>query len=196
MTHRIYPVLKSLIVTTLLLVLIGCVSSKTVLRDVRIEDQQADIPFKNILVVSRASSHKNRGVIEDGLAHTLKGKTTQTGVTYKDIVGINPIPREKLKKLAVDGNYDAVLGAFLVNFQHPSAYSDMTAIATPYGPRSMVTWTTADFVNIKLVLYDLESEKMVWSATSRTDRPESVRSTVKQMAAVASEELRRFGYIE
>lgn len=196
MTSRIFSTIRPLTIALLVLGLMGCVSSKTVLRDVHIEDQQADIPFKNILVVSRASSHKNRGIIEDGLASKLKGKTTQTGVTYKDIIGINPIPREKIKKLAADGQYDAVLGAFLVNFQHPSAYSDMTAIATPYGPRSMVTWTTADFVNIKLVLYDLESEKMVWSATSRTDRPESVRSTVKQMATVAAEELQRFGYIE
>ena len=176
--------------------LTGCVSSKTVLRDVRLEDHQAQLPFKNVLVVARAQSHRNRATVEDNVARYLKGKNTATGVTHKDIPGINPISRAEMKRLAVEGNYDAVIGLFLISMQHPVSYTSMSDFATPFGARPGVTWTTADFVNVKAVLYDVETEALVWSATSRTDRPESLNSTSKQIGQALAEELRRFGYID
>ncbi len=179
----------------------GCASTK--LTKTWVDKDFKGKTFSNILVIGVASEESNRRLFENRFVQQLK----DVGVTAVSSADVIPIPADqKLKKemltQTVDKfNNDAVLITHIAGINkrksyQPAVYTLGVGYYGGYGyyhatrikPSSVRSHTE---LCLETALYDVESEKLVWSGQSQTWETDSVRKLIDGVIKVVIKDIQK-----
>ena len=170
----------------------GCAS--TALRDSWRDPQWSGRPLKNVLVIGVARSQSNRRVFEDGFAQALQGEGVGGRASYPILPEEGAIPNARIKEAVAQAGADAVLITRVLriqrNVQVTPGYVVPGYAGGFYGWYSG-TWMTVppsidqyEVLTIESTLWDMRTERAVWSGTSESTDVKDVTTLTGELASV------------
>jgi len=199
-----------------LFLLASCASSSTSLKNVWEEPAYSGGPFKRIIVFGLGADGVLSHTFEDVFAGELKLRGVEAIPGYTVVPEGEQATRENIEKAAKTAGADGFLVARLVKTDKETQYAPGYMINTEanmardqsigmynsfYGYNTAaVTYAppTAyqyEVVTVETNLWDVKSEKLVWSATSQTFAPGSVAREAPGFAKVIIESLAKRGLV-
>lgn len=186
---------------------LGCKETKLV---EKWEDQAYDaLPLKTVLVLGLFTSQEHRKTWEDGLASALTSGGT------KGIPGHTLMPDPKdydeqdeikaaVKSLGADGVIVATLRGVTKENKHIP--SRVTYVRSPsvlydyygasYDQVYHPGYTVSDtIVRLKIALFSVDTQKMVWEGTTKSVNPSSDTSITRDTSRVVIKEMKRAGLL-
>jgi hypothetical protein len=169
----------------------GCAttSAPTIWRDASFQGQ-----FKKVLVaILGAESGVRHGAEDAFVAKFAPGAAVPSYQVVPEGAGIER-DREKLRALVAEKGFDGVLVARLVGVDQQLTTTTMPMTATVYGyygwaTTAVYSTTSVDVrrvVRVESRIFDVASERMVYSATTETVDPSSPLQTVNEIVDLVS----------
>ena len=166
-------------------------------------------PVARVMVVGVSDKQNTRTMFEDLFAKEFE----KNGVKTVSSIAVTPsgteLNKETIKKAAVERNIKSVFVTHLVGVKdkalyHPppvGGYPHYSRFSDYYSSVYAYTHTPGYYTQHKLVrlesnLYDVESEKLIWSAQSETVDPGSINDVVKSLGGSVMRDLRKKGLIK
>jgi hypothetical protein len=201
------PLLPSLLAVGLLFGLTAC--SGTRLNNVWRDPDYKAAPFHQVAVFVLGADPAVQQLAEDEVVRRLPMKTrgiSGTGMMPDAERGDLNKARERLRA----GGFDGVMIAHLVGVEGPQPWAQGSLQQVPISYRTMSNYyVTASeeaekssllqrptIVRVQLNLYALQSEALVWSASSQTFNPQATRDVAGDVGKIAVEELQKAGILE
>jgi hypothetical protein len=204
---------KSLFVTSAVfmsLFLTGCAAMTpnpeiTELNSVWSDGKYPVTPLKKIMLVGKPKVEANRQKFETSYAKALERRKIDVIPSYTIIPVMQDLSRESIRKAAQEAGVKKVLVSKVVSIDEKEVIFNQTQenhlTVTPRGTY-MTTYTFAEPRKEKLIkvrietgLFDVDSESLVWAATSDTLNPESVDEAIKDFSRAIIKQLVKDGYI-
>lgn len=137
---------------------------------------------RKIMIIGMIPAPKGKKIFEDEMVRSLRQRGTDAIVSYSLLPEQNAPDRAAVEKVMREQGADAVLIARLVDKKTVASYVPTSpAPGTPYGGRGYYgaqwygyyshnpgTIREDEFAVIQTNLYDLKTEKLVWTAASET----------------------------
>jgi hypothetical protein len=173
--------------------LLGACSS-TVLRDSWRDPQWSAGPLRSVLVIGVARSPAHRRIFEDGFTRALRAEGTGASASYPLLPEEGAIPNERIKQGVATAGADAVLITRVLriqrNVQVTPGYVAPGYAGGFYGWYTG-TWVTVpptidqyEVLTIESTLWDMRSERAVWSGTSESTDVKDVGTLTGELASV------------
>ena len=176
-----------------LMVLAGC-AKKVAVNDIWIDETYYDRQYESVLVIGLAEKITFRNLFEGNLVNQLRRAGVEAFPSYEILPYTNMLNREAVLTAVAKYGIDSVLVTSLVGTDIKTIYySDQNAsYSNPYSYSRFIndavnrSDSTASYdvgiLFLKTNLYDVNSEKLVWSLTSETEftyRANSLNDAVK-----------------
>ena len=155
---------------------------------------------QKIALIMVAKNEHNRKMFEGRFAAELNARGNGTIQSYK-IIPMEQLPDRELVKSKIKGtDADTVLISRLVNSKAIDAYTPGKAHFTPTGYNNWDSYYALLFVDygytsnteityIETNLYDIKTEKLIWSAYSKTERTEGEQQLINTFIEVIIKKL-------
>ena len=167
-------------------------------------DQYSGGYLDRIMIVGKPRMDAARIEYEDYMIKILKKRSVETIPSYTVIPDMKDLNRESVKQAANAAGVKAVLATKVVGVDEKEVvvsqsqkmdyvYTPNGVYMRPYldGPK-VVNFTK---VRVETGLFELESEKLIWAATSAIMNPESAEEAIKDFSKAIVEQLTKDGYI-
>jgi hypothetical protein len=189
-----------LLLSSLFLLLLSCAATKlnAVWKDPSFQEQP-----KKIMIIGMLPAEVSKRFFEDEMARNLRKQGTDAIISYS-LLPAQPAPdRAAVEKVMREQGADAVLIARIMDKKTVQSYVPSTP-APRYGGSGYYgsSWggyygntgggvRTDEFAVIQTNLYDLKTEKLVWTASSDTWLAEDPMSLIKNFIEVIMADLVR-----
>lgn len=192
-------------------VLTGCFGGPqiTTLTEVQRYEKPGDKAFEIILIVGKPIQEANRKPFEDHFASHLGEIRIDGSESYKEIPEFDKLSRETIKKAAERVSADAVLATRVVGVDDKKVVMpakmvmDIDTAPSPTGSGLSLTpfmqpAYMKHYKNVRLEtgLFDVKTEKMIWSASSVIVDPLSTGEAIKDFSKAITGQLKADGYIK
>ena len=198
--------IRSLSVLALLVGLAAC--SGTRLSDVWRDPQYSREPFRQVAVFVLGADPAVQRLVEDEVVRRLPMNTRGIG-------GYGLVPDAERGDVAKAvarlraGGYDGAMIARLVGVDGPTPWASGSLKQVPVSYRTLSNYyvnaseeterasalSAPTVVRVQMNVYAVESQALVWSASSRTFNPEETRDVAGDVARLAVAELQRAGIL-
>jgi len=198
--------IRSLSVLALLVGLAAC--SGTRLSDVWRDPQYSHEPFRQVAVFVLGADPAVQRLVEDEVVRRLPMNTRGIG-------GYGLVPDAERGDVAKAvarlraGGYDGAMIARLVGVEGPTPWASGSLKQVPVSYRTLSNYyvnaseeterasalSAPTVVRVQMNVYAVESQALVWSASSRTFNPEETRDVAGDVARLAVAELQRAGIL-
>ena len=198
--------IRSLSVLALLVGLAAC--SGTRLSDVWRDPQYSREPFRQVAVFVLGADPAVQRLVEDEVVRRLPMNTRGIGG-----YGLVPDAERGDVAKAVErlraGGYDGAMIARLVGVEGPTPWASGSLKQVPVSYRTLSNYyvnaseeterasalSAPTVVRVQMNVYAVESQALVWSASSRTFNPEETRDVAGDVARLAVADLQRAGIL-
>ena len=198
--------IRSLSVLALLVGLAAC--SGTRLSDVWRDPQYSREPFRQVAVFVLGADPAVQRLVEDEVVRRLPMNTRGIG-------GYGLVPDAERGDVAKAvarlraGGYDGAMIARLVGVEGPTPWTSGSLKQVPVSYRTLSNYyvnaseeterasalSAPTVVRVQMNVYAVESQALVWSASSRTFNPEETRDVAGDVARLAVADLQRAGIL-
>ena len=153
------------------------------------DDGYQGAPFSDLFVIGVAKKETTRRSFENMFVEKLKAAGVQAVASSSVMESNQKIEKEAILAAIEKLDIDAVLITRLVSLKEKEIRSPSTSeqgrpddyqgryytdYSTAYGaPHQPAEYTTSIRVGLETKLYDVETEKLIWAATSKTANPKS-----------------------
>jgi hypothetical protein len=177
-------------------------------------DAKYDGSLHNVMVVGVSDDGKKRKVFEDVFVEAFKKNGIKAISSLDVIPSREALDKDTIKGAALEHGIEAILVTHLIRAgmqtEHgppPTGaptrrhYGQHSQFGTYYGMVSMHR-NMADYsdrkmrVSLQNNLYDTDTEKLIWAATSESVEPKTVREIVEQLTGPVMKDLRANGLIQ
>jgi hypothetical protein len=184
----------------------GCTSTNFISSKKADDVGTLDLAGKKAIALVIHSDEANRIKAENALAKELT-KRGMNGIAANTVIATaDNGNKEKVKKAIKDSGAEGLVVVRVVGIEDTSRYvpgfndayygSMMSyydqGYATAYSPGYMQTYTT---FTIETLCYRVSDEKLVWSGTSETFSPNSIKSFAKELVSEAGKVMKKQGLI-
>jgi hypothetical protein len=198
--HQSVPRLALLVLA--LSVLAGC--SETRLVDTWQEPNYKGGPLKHLLVIGLAKDPTTKRMFEDIFCEALTAEKIQATQSYTVLPDGEQVSKELVTKTVKDGSYDGVILTRLVGKDEQTTYVPGTAYSTGWyggGYYGAYGWgygvayspgyvTTQQVFRVQTTLWATEGDgKLIWTGTSESIDPSSVKVTSKNLTRLITNQL-------
>jgi hypothetical protein len=198
--------IRSLSVLALLVGLAAC--SGTRLSDVWRDPQYSREPFRQVAVFVMGADPAVQRLVEDEVVRRLPMNTRGIGG-----YGLVPDAERGDVAKAVErlraGGYDGAMIARLIGVEGPTPWASGSLKQVPVSYRTLSNYyvnaseeterasalSAPTVVRVQMNVYAVESQALVWSASSRTFNPEETRDVAGDVARLAVADLQRAGIL-
>jgi len=198
--------IRSLSVLALLVGLAAC--SGTRLSDVWRDPQYSREPFRQVAVFVLGADPAVQRLVEDEVVRRLPMNTRGIGG-----YGLVPDAERGDVAKAVErlraGGYDGAMIARLIGVEGPTPWASGSLKQVPVSYRTLSNYyvnaseeterasalSAPTVVRVQMNVYAVESQALVWSASSRTFNPEETRDVAGDVARLAVADLQRAGIL-
>jgi hypothetical protein len=171
----------------------------TKLTKTQIDPDRRDKPVSNLLVIGVTYNQETRRSFEGKMVAQLKA-TGIEAVTSVDVLPISEkqqLEKDRVLKVVDEFGNDAVLITHLVYTEEKEVITrDFSAVRSNYG----FLWSYGNAyspgyssVNATIILitnlYDVKTQKLIWSGQSETTKPESLDQTIDDVIALVIKDL-------
>lgn len=185
--------------------------SNTKLTSVWMDKEIAGTSFNHILVIGISDQELNRRLFEETFTTDLNKAGIESEVSYNILPKGTKINRETVSAAIKGKNIDAVLVTHLVAVDKETIYRENMNYRPSYGYYNGLYdyypyvngyvqqpgyYTTADVVTLETNLYEVKSEKLVWSAHSRSFAPDSAKEVIDSLVKLVIKDLEEKGLIK
>jgi hypothetical protein len=191
----------------LTLSLISCAS--TTLVDTYKDKAYEGRMLESVMVVAITENVRNRTVFEGRFSDEFKRRGIQSIPSTDVIPSDEDATKDAIKAAAVDKEMNAVLVTHLVAVEEKEVYNP-PPYSTYWGPHGTLGphgnfgpyysnvygyvhaggyYTKHKLVRLETNIYDTESEKLIWSASSETFEPGSANKTIEDLCKVIMKKL-------
>ncbi len=163
-------------------------------------------PLKKLLVIGAVKSDLNRRVFEDAFAAALNGAGSSGVASYPMLPESGAIPNERVQQSVRSSGADAVLVTRLMRVRqdvnvtpshmYPGFYGG--GFRGWYGGAYAMTPANVsvyDVLTIESTLWNVRTDKPVWSGTSEVTAPSDVAKASKELADVLIAKMKADGVI-
>ena len=162
--------------------------------------------LKQVLVVGVSRSDANRRIFEDGFARALQAAGVGATPSYPVLPEQGTIPNARLEEAVVKTKADGVLVTRVLRVRRDVNVSPGYAAPGFYGRgyRGYYggAWTTMppdvniyEVLTIESTLWDMRTDKPVWSGTSEVTEPKNVATATDELAKVLIAKMKADGVI-
>ena len=199
---KLYAKILYTLLILFLLTLSGC-SSKPIITDSWIDENYDGRQFGKILVIGAAEKITFRNLYEGELVQQLQNKGIEAIPSYEILPYNNMLTREIVLSAIEKSDIDSVLITSLVDRSQKTIYyaidnSSFYSYYSGYYKEINKNVKTASYeipvLHLKTNLYDVRSEKLIWSMTSESEYKYNIKS-INSAIALILERLREDGLI-
>ena len=158
----------------------GCVTKPvTTLEMTWVTPQLPPAPFKKLLIISVANDEMVQIAFQDQMAAQLKARGVNAVASHRYFTRYTPDEKARFKKSIDESDADFVLLARVTRTEtnsrdgRPITIGDATGLYTAYDRYASVAIASGDnlvkTVTAEVSIFDLQGEKLIWSARTRTD---------------------------
>ncbi len=193
------------LVLILSLLIISCAPKKFV--RVWKNDSYSGGFLKGVLVVGVSDKIHNRKMFEDVFAEQFKKNGTHAVPSYSVILTFKDLTKDRVLNEAEKLGVDMILVTQLLGVKEEIVHYDPLDY-DPYKGRSRfsrhfagsskyayanksVSYTKMESVRLQTTLYQRETEELLWTATTETFRPESVKEVIDSLSSTVMKSLRK-----
>ncbi len=190
------------------LVFAGCSQEAkiTKLKDVEKFEFYSKGRLDNVLVVGKPRLEEYREDFEDHFSRVLSRRGTDTIPSYEVIPDMQNLNRENIKAAAVKAQTGAVLATRVVGVDNTEVIVPQRASVDIYTNSRGGTVMMGPFIegpyakNVTMVrletgLFETQTGKMIWKASSKILNPDSVNEAIKDFSKAIISQLRKDGYV-
>jgi hypothetical protein len=163
-------------------------------------------PVKNLLVVGVSKSDANRRVFEDGFVRALQAAGSTGAASYPVLPESGAIPNERLQEAVKKAGADAVLVTRVLrvarNVDVRPGYTAPGFYGAGFRGWYGGTWATMppevsmyDVLTIESTLWNMRTDKPMWSGTSEVTEPRSVGAATEELAKVLVAKMKADGVL-
>ena len=163
-------------------------------------------PLQKLLVIGAFKSELNRRVFEDAFANALGAAATGAAVSYPMLPESGAIANERVQQAVARSGSDAVLVTRLMRVRRDVYVTPSYMHSGFYGggfhgwyggayALSPADVTTYDVLTIESTLWNMRSDKPVWSGTSEVNAPTDVAAASQELAGVLIATMKADGVI-
>jgi hypothetical protein len=173
--------------------LLGGCSSTTLSGSWR-DPQWSGAPLRSVLVIGVAQSPGHRRIFEDGFSQALRAQGTGASASYPLLPEEGAIPNERINQAVTSAGADAVLITRVLRVQRNVQVTPgyvMPGYAGGFYGWYTGTWVTVpatidqyEVLTIESTLWDMRSERAVWSGTSESTDVKDVGTLTGELASV------------
>jgi len=192
--------LKHLAGPLLVVVALGaCASTKPM--ETWVDERYRGKPVSNILVIGVTDENTIRRTFENRFVARLKAAgvnavSSADAVSTSDVLKLD---KDAILRAVAKYSNDSVLITRLMGVEEKKAYHPPQYYGGFYGyyghyytlMHSPGYYTSHTFYRLETVLYDVRTEKPIWSVLSRTWNPESDRQMIAEVIAVAIQDMKK-----
>ncbi|MBC2714009.1 MAG: hypothetical protein HF978_01760 [Desulfobacteraceae bacterium] len=206
MGKNVFTVICLIIIS--LLIIAGCSREAkiTKLKNVEKFDFYSKGRLDNVLIVGKPRVEKNRKNFEDHFSRTLKRRGTDAIPSYKIISDIQNLNRGNIKDAAVKVQAGAVLATRVVGVDNKDVTMPQKTRVDIYTSARGGTVMMGPFIegpyveNVTMVrletgLFETNTEKMIWKASSKILNPDTVNEAIKDFSKAILNQLQQDGYV-
>jgi hypothetical protein len=180
------------------LLFLGCQSTK--IADVWVSKDPHPGTYQRILIVALAKTPGLRAQYENDFADKLANSHTLAVASINLIPDVKSIDRRTLEAWSVDYKLDAVVVTRVANVKRDTQYVPPVytmggwygAWAIPASPGRVIENTT---ISLETDLFDAKSEKLIYSAVTKTFDPSSRTKAVHEVIDALVKDMTRRGYL-
>jgi hypothetical protein len=168
----------------------------TSVKDTWKDPQYAGSPFRNVMVLGVSKSPANRRVFEDGFARALRETGATASPSYPVLPEDGEIPHNRIQRAVDQAGADAVLVTRVLRVDRNIQTSPATmgiGVGRGYyggGYRGYygAAWNAPvdvyeyEVLTLESTLWDVKSDKVVWSGTSEASEPKDVATLTQSLA--------------
>ena len=167
-------------------------------------DQYTGGYLDKLMVVGKPRMDIYRPQYENYIAKALSKRKIEVIPSYTVIPEMDDLNKDSIKKAANESGVKAVLVTKVVGVDEQDVLFKQNVshdyIATPYGMRmspymSGPRIVKSAKVRLETGLFEVESEKLIWAATSAIMNPDSADEAIKDFSAAIIQQLTTDGYI-
>ncbi|MFC1515923.1 hypothetical protein ACFL7E_04095 [Thermodesulfobacteriota bacterium] len=200
--NRTFTIIISLVFISLLFFL-SCAPSK--LTSTWKSDAYTGGPLKNVMIIGLTENVQNRKMFETAFTNIFIKNGVQAIPSYTVIPNIKDVNEERTVSEAEKKGINAVFVTHVLGLkaeevlyepldydprgEHRPTYGNYIFVAKSY-VTSPMKYTQVDEVQLESLLFDRESREMIWSVSSDTYRPDSVREVIDRLATNVMKSLR------
>jgi hypothetical protein len=169
--------------------LTACAS--TTLRDSWADPSYSSGPFRKVMVVGVSANPVNRRVFEDGFAAKLTPIGVQAVRSYTVLPQPGMIPQQDFDSAAKASGADALLMVHLLRVDTKTQVVPVSVPVSGVGYYGMYRgWTTVpevtqyDLATVETNVFEVKTDKLVWSGITETFNPNSVAAETPGFADV------------
>ena len=186
--------------------LLSCATTTTTLTDVW-KDKDYQGKAQKIVVIMAAKSPENRNLFEDRFTAELQARANNAMQSYR-LITMDQLPDKELVKSKIKSSgADTVLVSRLVDTKTIESYMPGQIYVVPdvyYGWGSyydilFVGQSYTGDVQIAYIetnVYDMKTEKLIWSAHTKTERTEGEQQLINEFSKVMIKKLSSDGIIK
>jgi hypothetical protein len=187
-------------------IIYGCATSPeiTQLTDVRSFEKYSGGYLDKVMIVGKPRSDANRIQYEDYITKALEKRNIDTIPSYTVIPVMEDLNRENIKQAAIVAGVKTVLVSKVVGVDEKNVIfqqtvkQDMVQRGSGMYMRTYVMPAHVEkFTKVRLEtgLFEVESEKLIWGATSAIMNPDSADEAIKDFSKAIIQQLIKDGYI-
>ena len=163
-------------------------------------------PLKKLLVIGAFKSDVNRRVFEDSFANALTAAATGGAVSYPALPESGAISNERVQQAVASTGSDAVMVTRLMrvrrdvnvtpSYMHSGFYGG--GFRGWYGgayAMSPADVTVYDVLTIESTLWNMRTDKPIWSGTSEVTAPSDIAKASQELAGVLIAKMKADGVI-
>lgn len=213
---KIYP---GLLCAAAVIFLSACTTTSTKMSETWKAPDFQGRQYNNLLVLAVGKTDTNRHIFEDALAKALIAKGAQAKPSYTVLSNTSEISKAAVEEAIKKYHYDGIIvttligvdsytkrvstPSYVVSTGYPVGYRGYRGYQGYYGyyRNSYIFVNGEDYdieksiVSLETKLYDIQSEKLVWSGRSTTFEPESATAVISSVTDIISKELIKEGVI-
>lgn len=160
--------------------------------------------LKSVMVVGVVKNPRNRRLFEQFFAEQFKNNGVEAFSSSDVILAGKELNKDTIKSLAEKLGADAVLVTHLEAVEEkgeyiPDAYKQNLGrhYSRVYGHvHEPGYYVTHQYVRLENNLYEIKTEKLIWSSSSETINPESANEVIESLCKVVMKSLRDNGLIK
>jgi hypothetical protein len=206
MKNNLFIIIKILICCVFMLN--GCSSEAKITKLTNVEkfEYYSKLRLDKVLVVGIPRIEKNRKDFENHFSRKLKRRGTSAIPSYEVIPNMKDLNKDSIKNAAIKMEAGAVLTTSVVGVDDKSVVvPGQRQLETVATPRGVFTFAgphisgpyVKEYINVRLKtgLFETQSEKLLWNASSKIIAPGTEMEAIKDFSKAILNQLQLDGYV-
>ena len=209
MSHAVPATVRTVACAICLAVLASCTSTR--LSEAWVDSSYTGGPLESVLVIGLSDNVRRRGLFEQELASRFNGR----GVSAVASLGVAPnkddLDKASIRKKVKELGIKSVIVTRLLGVDKEKYYVPGEPYTPPHGyyrgfygyydraygyAYTPGYWEEYEIVKLETNLYDVATEKLIWSAASETVDPQSVEKVVQSLSEQIIDDLTKRGLLK